>query len=252
MAHYDQATRDFITKVAGDNEEKKPKVNPVVSQTLGIAKDISKSHTRRDLEAALVKRVVRAATGKTFEHLEKTSGVSALNVYKLLNDNYGSDWHDWEPETLWQTLELEHAIKPSEEIKNLVQALQVICNTNFPFEDFSVFENIVHALNMSPVYFGSIQSSELDDIAMAIKILKLIRPKEEFEDDILGYIAACAKKAGVVYLPGDLFPEECQEFLDKIGNDLELKEKVIKNSSGEDVAVQKEKLQEIRDYISEV
>jgi hypothetical protein len=251
MAHYDQATKDFINEVSSDQKptQEAGKIPFAVKQVAGLARDLSKG--RGQVEPAIAKRIIRLTTGHTVKELEKTSGVSALSVYTLLNQHYLDEWHDWEPETLWQTLEMEHAIQPSDEIKNLVQALQVICKTDFAFEDFSVFENVGHAINMNPVLFGQIQPLEPDEAALTVKVLRSIRPKEEFEDEVEGYIAACAKRAGMVYLPDDIFPSDCQRFLDAIGNDMSLKYRVITNSSGEDVEIQIGRIQEVRDYIAD-
>ena len=249
MAHYDQDTYDFISKVADEEPKQKPTAKFIARQAMGLVKDLSKG--KAEAEAALAKRVISLATGTTMKQMEKSSGVKPLAIYDMLNHHYGMDWHDWEPETLWRTLDLEHAIEPSEQVKNLAQSLQVICRTDFAFEDYSVFENVGQALNLNPVMFGMNQPLEPDEIALTHVVLTKIRPQEEYEDDVLGYIAACCKLAGMVYLPDDLFPVGCQEFLDKIGNNLELKTKVITRSSGEDVAIQLERIGEIREYLEE-
>ena len=255
MAHYDDATKDFMSSVAHDKPQEKNIPKLVAKQALGVARDLAKPKHQR--EAALAKRVVSLATRTTLNNMEKEAGVSALGVYNTMNDYYAMDWHDWEPETLWQTLLMERGIEPTEQVKNLVQALQVICKTNFPFEDFSTFENVAHAINLNPVHFDTMQPLEPKEIALTIKVLQAIRPKEEFEDDVLGYIAACCLEDGLVVLPPDIFPKECQSFLDKMSAHVEpdLVQEVLTPLKDYDpesmVGVQIERIKEVREYIEE-
>lgn len=194
--------------------------------------------------------------------LEKTAAqkiassdhVSALTIYAGLNDKYKQDWWDWSPETIWQTLHMDLGVEVTDEIKNMVGALQVIVNTNQAFESWNIFENIGHALNENMVYFSVVTPLELTDITWTVKVLQDIRPKEAFQDEILGYIAACAKNSGVVYLPPELFPPKSQMFLDGLNNDMELKAEVERSwpnvvKSDSMVGIQTQKLDEVREYL---
>lgn len=239
MAHYDKDTEEFMDSVAGRTAR----------QAVGVAKDISKGHP---VTKSVAKRAVGIATR---ELLEKEAGISVLSIYSILNQDYGNDWHEWEPETIWQTLETDHGISPSSEVKNIIQALQVVCKTNFPFEDWNIFENVGHAFNGNDVNFSVIQPLEMDEIAKTIKVLSAIRPKQEYEPEVCGYIAACAKSAGMVWLAPELFGEGCQSFLDEMNNDIELKEKVksvwpAKSSTDEMLSVQLGRLHEVKEYLN--
>lgn len=262
MARYDDATLEFMSKIAkNSNEEKKtPSAKTVIRQTVGLAKDLSKPGQTKQ-EAALAKRVLTVATKTTMSALSKMAGISPIGIFEMLNRQYGSDWHDWEPETIWRTLELEQAVTPNEEVKNLIQSLQLIAKTDFPFEDYHIFEKVGHALNLNYVNFEIMQPLDPDEIALAIKILKDLRPGLEFEHEVNAYIGACGKNAGMVLLPSDLFGEEPQHFLDDLGNDIELKQQVISHMGkiesaavDEDspLGVQLSRIKEIREFISEL
>jgi hypothetical protein len=183
--------------------------------------------------------------------------VPVLEIYRILNEKFNRDWHDWEPETIYSELLHSLSIKPDERLKNIIGALQVVVNTNFSFEMWNVFENICHAFNENPVFFSIVQPAELDEIALTIKILKIIRPKEVFSDDVCGYIAASAKNSGVVFLPGELYPERSQQILDGLFNDEKLKNEVkqtypkVLQGSGP-LEIQTQKLDEIKNYIEEM
>lgn len=224
MAHYDKDTEKFMEEVALDRPTPHRSLKEQIArQTVGVARDLTKG---KHLPEIAAKRLIGMGT---FQALTKEGGLSPVQLFALLNREYNDDWQDWEPETLWLTLDTEHGIEASPEVKNMIQALQVVCKTNFPFEDWHVFENVGHAFNQNPVNFGLVQPLELDEIALTMKILKEIRPEAEYEDDIYGYIAACAKHSGVVFLPPHLFGEQAQGFLDGLGNDMDLKSQVMQN-----------------------
>ncbi|NDC22529.1 MAG: hypothetical protein EBZ49_00140 [Proteobacteria bacterium] len=242
MARYDEDTQKFIDEVSDDRSTKEKLIRGAVN----VAKDVAR---KQPLVPTIARRAVQAGTHKV---LEKESNVPVLKLFEELNDEFKDGWWDWEPETLWQTFE---GIRPSDELKNMIQALQVVVKTNAAFENWHVFEKVSHAFNENPVLFSAIQPLELDEIAYTHKILKTIRPKEEYEDEVLGYIASCAKRSGVVYLPEGVFPKGCQKFLDDLGNDLSLKNEVAKIwpkcEDGEEAAgVQCSRLSEIVQYVA--
>ena len=251
MDRYDADTKEFFSDLLKEGAKKKETeeregrtlTEQLTRQAVGVARDIGRG---KSIPTSIVRRAI--GTG-TIALLEKESALPPLKIYEILNDHY--DWTDWEPETIWTMLEVEHGIKPSDEAKNIVQALQTAIHTNFPFEEWHIFENVGHAFNENPVNFGQVQPLELDEIAKTVKILTTLRPKQEFEDEVLGYIAACAKNSGVVYLPEDLFPKGCQDALDRLGNDIGLRDQVKAGAAGEPdspLGVQNARLKEIRQY----
>lgn len=236
MARYDEDTQKFMEDVSKQSVK-------------SIAKQVIKG---RPLSEAIARQIVAAPVSV----LEKQSGVKVLEIFKLLNNRYDHTWWDWEPETLWQTLYIDNDIEPSEQVKNIVHALQVCVKTDFAFEAWHVFENVAHSFSLNPVHFGIVQPLEINEAALAIEIIKTIRPKTEFTAEVCGYVAACAKHSGMVYLPEDLFPKECQMFLDDMGNNLELKERVKKlypNVIQDDspLGIQSRRLHEVREYVKE-
>jgi hypothetical protein len=205
----------------------------------------------QDPQKALGKALVSGVTMKALS--EKEAGIKPLGIYGLLNEHYGRDWWHWEPETVWQTLRKEHGLEPSEDLRNLVSALQLIVTTNQPFENWHIFEKVGHALNMNPVNFGVVQPLEIEEAALTLRLLRDMRPKQEFDSEICAYLAASARSAGVVWLDPSIFTEGCQAFLDHMGNDLELKEAVAqkKDTGGIDYEIQIARLNEIERYLKE-
>ena len=221
--------------------------------------------------AALREKNMRQA-GKAFlvsgikslarEGIEKVSAQTpyhhrsdVISVYEQMNDKYGQDWWDWEPETVRETLDREYGVDLGDDGVNVIGALQVILNTNQAHEHWHVFEKVGHAFNGNHVDFSVIQPLEMDEIALSLSIMNTIRPKQEFMSEIFGYIASCAKMSGLVYLPEEFFGSDPQQRLDTLNNDLELKKRVAslwKNGSDGDAfdeQIQSRRLSEIRDYL---
>lgn len=166
-----------------------------------------------------------------------------LKLYKTLNDRYGHEWWDWEPETLWSMMG-----GPSTEVRSIVMALQTVLNTNFPFELWNVFEKVGHAFNGGNVDFEVVQPLEPDEVSLTIYILKTIRPKIDFEPDVLGYIAATAHEAGLAWLPPELFAG-AQQYMEKLTHDKELAQHVKNTWPGNDGSHQLGMLHEVKDYV---
>jgi hypothetical protein len=256
MAIYDEVTTLFMEGILGKEASEEHHSNDLLTQqALKVVKDVSNIKSPQDFAAKAIKRGLSLAIAGQNNDGNLTKE-SALNVFKYMSDRYGDTWYNWTPETIWQTLEYDGIDTSSDELRNMLQAFQVLSRTNFAHEDWHIFEKVNHALNCNHVHFGSIQPSELNDIAYTVKIMSKLRPGEEFMDDIKGYIAACAKESGVVYLPDDLFPNGCQEFLDKMDNNIQLKEQVMKAypSPKTDIntalGVQLARLNEVRDGAS--
>lgn len=263
MRQYDEATTKFMQDTSIPKDHESTKKQQLARQGVSFVKGLASGGVKT-LPANVLKRAIGLAViSSENEKTATPSEFAPLSMWKSLNDKYGKNWWDWEPETIWQTLTNDFMGHPSDELKNLIQALQVICKTNLPFEDWSTFEKVGHAINSNNVAFDHVQLMDLDEVALTVKIIESIRHKIEWTHDVLAYIAASAKHCGVVYLPVDLFPLGCQEFLDKMGNNEDLKNEVIKVlkpttdnalpdlNTDTALGVQMARLKEIRDYVAE-
>jgi hypothetical protein len=250
MARINEHDKKFFDDLNKADED--VKVKPVGTnlnafrQARSIAKSISDPHK------AIAKFLVSSATSNLA--FAKESGIGAIGLYRLLDDRWGEKWHDWEPETIWAMLSSEEGIEATDAIKNMIMALQLITKTNQPFENWHIFEKVGQAFNLNSVSFGEVQPLELSEAALTIKILNAIRPKQKFEAEVHSYVAACARHAGVIFLPVEFFSPEAQKALLKISpGGHEVYEAMADNSRSDEPAVkiQKLKLKEISDYVTE-
>ena len=251
MARIDDLTREFMNKVAG-TQEKEPEAPETLSlKPMRVLKQVVQGS--QNPHQAFGKLLIRAATR---EVLDKEGSLNVFSLYRFLNDHYSRQWWDWEPETIWAELQRDHFSEGTpEEIKDMTMALQVTLNSHSPFEHWHVFENIAHAFSSNPVSFAVLQPSEPDEIALAMQVLSRIRPEEKFDREVLMYIAVCAKSAGMVWLPQDLFPG-VQTYLDEITFEHEFRDKISqlweKKAAGETDAeqIQIARLKEVHEYVA--
>jgi len=247
MARFDKLTLEFMEKIASDGKEPVPEGSGV--NTLRTVKSVLKSIS--DPHKALGKALVSGLTMQSLTN--KEASLSVLKIYSILNDAYDKEWWHWEPETLWQTLAMEHSITGDDDLKNLVMALQLCVTTNQPFESWNIFEKVGHAFNGNTVNFEVVQPLEPQEAALTIRILRTIRPEEKFASEISGYLAAVAKNAGVVVLLPMQFTEEAQGFLNEMGNDQTLAAALLRGADTEsaDYKIQAARLKEIEQYIKD-
>lgn len=272
MARFDKDTLEFMEKVSDGEppakgppqqkqteEEEGPSAN-VARQALGAVKGLS-SPGKRAATAAQIAANIGAR--QVLKEEEKTSGANKLlQFYELLHEHFGKDWWDWEVDTIRKTLadNLGNDYLQDENLRDMVQALQTLVKTNYAHELWHVFEKVAHALNGNSIDWQVLQPLEPDEAAVAVKVIKEIRPKQAFEDEVCGYIATCCHEAGLVWLPEELFPKKCRQFLHELNKDtLDLKQKVrklwgeeiddIKLPPDDPVMIQLGRLEEIREKV---
>jgi len=263
MARYDEHTEAFMRKIAGepkgqktDNDESKPpeesKSHHLTTKPLRVVRAIARG--MEDPRGALGKLLVG---GSAKYIMNKEGSLGILRLYEFLNSHYGREWRDWESETVWKTLQEDHFSEGTpEEIKEAILALQLTSTTMAPLEHWHVFEKVGHAFNLNDITFVMLQPLEPDEAALAMGIINVIQPKTEFEPEILIYVAVCAKTAGMVYLPNNMFPG-VQKHLDDLTFEYDLRDRVRQlwdnPQTGPGITdaekIQMERLQEIKEYL---
>jgi len=244
MARFDVATEAFMNKVAEDAPH----------EHLGAKDALSLARKTINFTQDPKRATSRLLVGLATKELLKEGSIGVFRLYDMLNDSYQKDWWHWEPETIWQTLHREHGLELDRELRDLVLSLQAVVTTNLPFESWNVFEKVTAALNHNPVDFQILQPPEVDEVAFTVAVLRHIRGETVgYEDEVLGYMAACARSSGIVYLPKELYPERAQDFLDNLNNDLELRDKVKakKDDGSAAYKIQTMQLKEVADYVFE-
>jgi hypothetical protein len=125
------------------------------------------------------------------------------NVFKkMLDEKFGVEWHEWEPETLLQEIRRVWNVTPVEEAFEKILALQTFVTTHLFWDDPIVFENIILAFNDRHVDPDLIQACSPEEISYAITVASRINRRGDFSQEVIKYIQACHVQYGqLVYHP---------------------------------------------------
>jgi hypothetical protein len=119
----------------------------------------------------------------------------------LLLSKYGTDWLDWEPETI--IAELKDDFRQSG-ISTLnwqqIQAVKTCHNTEAPWKAWEVFCVVCQALNNNIPNFHMVQKPTIAQVMVALDIMGRI-DKHSFSEEVAKFVAASFLDEGVYYLP---------------------------------------------------
>jgi hypothetical protein len=123
-----------------------------------------------------------------------------LAIDLTLVGNFGKDWIDWEPETLWEMIGRIGGQNLAQEVKDKVQALKTMHAGDYFWEDEGLFEKVCLALNGIQPNFEERQNLNIPQIAKAISVSSRIKTTP-FSDEVAAHIAAKAHQEGFLILP---------------------------------------------------
>lgn len=174
---------------------------------------------------------------------------------QTLIGKYDRLWFEWEPETLWSTVERDFNTSVAEVTRNKINAAKLIYLTDSFWKEWNVFEKVTQAFNDHVPDFFSVEPPSPAEVAWAVYEANRMRPNITFSEEVSAYVQAICKDAGLV-----LFPEELgfaqPEPLGTLAADVragwqmikELKEiEIVENEIGVNLV----RLQAIRAYVEE-
>jgi len=122
----------------------------------------------------------------------------------VLMEKFGTEWFDWEPETLKHEILLTfRATSISDHNWQKIQAVRTLMMTTGFWNDWPIFEKVIQALNNNIPRIDVVQRCSIAQLMAGVDIANTIR-KEEYSDEIAKYVAACALEDGVTFLPPPL------------------------------------------------
>ena len=150
---------------------------------------------------------------------ETSSAVVLLRAAKTLLGDFSA----WEPESLWVDLERQGVDLPLVNRDKLMAAVALDLMPTF-YWDAIVFEKTALAFNDISMHPDFLEEARPEYLAWAIDEAARIQPGE-FDHEPKVYAATVLYRAGLVLAPPQL--SFCQEALDRLTKDLDLKKRVI-------------------------
>ena len=121
-----------------------------------------------------------------------------------LLDRFGPDWFVWEGDTLKKEIsETFKGSSLSEHNWQKLQAVRTLTTTDGFWTEWEIFEKVIQALNNNIPRFDIAQRCTISQLMAGVDMVGNIRD-EEYGQEVLRYIAACAIDDGITYLPEPL------------------------------------------------
>ena len=132
-----------------------------------------------------------------------------------LMDQYGTNWFEWEPETLWREI-MEDFRAPSigDHVKSKIQAVKTIHISDWCFTKWEVFCPIVQAVNNNIPDFEVLRKPTISQLFVAVDIMTFIRNDVQFSQEVQQFCAATLLDAGVIAAPVPI--DFCQDEIEDI------------------------------------
>ena len=125
----------------------------------------------------------------------------AATLYLILTNQYGDDWLEWDPATIYMELRDDFNAEPAAEVMDRISSLLIAMNTGEFFSRFEAFSAIVHSLNTGAPSFTIFNPVEAEEIGWAVTELSLLRDLLPFDYSVRQYIKQALTADG--YSPDD-------------------------------------------------
>jgi len=153
------------------------------------------------------------------ELLKQLTGRSPVAIIMALRLLHGQGFIEWEPETLWLTLEHDGISTTAEDRHKIQAAITLLKNPAF-FWDSIVFQRTVQAFDEEVTDPDSLVEPHAAVMSWAIYSAIAVRRLDEednvvpeFDEDVQAFVAVCLRRQGFVLAPEYL--DFSQEVLDK-------------------------------------
>jgi hypothetical protein len=120
-----------------------------------------------------------------------------------LSDKYNREWLSWEPETLWQTIELDFGTNIHPIVKEKIHAAKALLLVDDFWKEWDIFENIVKALNTQIPNFTLLEGCSPGEMAWAVKESNRLR-QHQFSEEVISYIQVNCEINGLLVFPEEL------------------------------------------------
>lgn len=123
----------------------------------------------------------------------------------VLMEKFGYDWIDWEAEALrHEIVKSFRASGVSDNNWQKIQAFRALLSTTTIWDEWDAFENVVLAMNNVVPLVDVLQECSVAQLMAGVDIINQIRDDQQFGQEPIGYVAACAVDEGITWLPEPL------------------------------------------------
>lgn len=166
--------------------------------------------------------------------LTKTAGaeypvrgdVHPLKLVAMLDDFFGGEWRDWEPETIRSSLAKEAGADPDDVVMDKIMAVKIAMRRPDVFFDrWQAFEKMAVSLNDRGPAMTSTEELDPEEMANAVTVVRKLAGDNDFGAEVETYVAARLFDSGLVVAPSQLTFADAR-LATLVAND-DLRQKVI-------------------------
>ena len=128
----------------------------------------------------------------------------SMDIYNLMNKSFGSDWWEWEIETIDKMLWVRFGMVLEDANRDKVLAIRHLSNSNLAFSDWYEFNQIAVAFGGGALAFDVIVSPTPGVIMSSVELMKAVRPGEEVNSEVKKYISILLIAEGIYVDPPTL------------------------------------------------
>lgn len=154
-------------------------------------------------EIASVHKTIITRAPHVYETPLSNQDSSAIELYEFMNKIYGSEWWEWEHETIDKMVFFDYHTVMSERNSDMLYAVKFLCNSDEPFSDWYYFNQLSLAFCGAIADFETMRPVSPGMVIACVKIMNYIRPDREkkFSDSVISYISTVLIDAGIYYPP---------------------------------------------------
>ena len=166
---------------------------------------------------------VKTAAGS--EYLARHD-VHPLKLVAELDDTLGSEWTEWEPETIRESIVKQAGVEPSDDVMSKIMAVKVVSRRpDVFFDDWHAMEKISVAFNDQSPIMGAIEDVPVEWLSNAVAVITKLAGVNDFGPETTKYVAARLYDQGYVVAPPLL--KFADQHLGEMVDDDALRKKVI-------------------------
>lgn len=144
-----------------------------------------------------------------FSHPESHPYIMDLALIKT----FGLEWFSWEPETIFQEIQTTFNTSIADINRVKIMATMTLHVIDSAWDRWEIFESTIHALNGVIPNPGYMNPCDIASLMAGVDIINDLR-KEEFDEEVSRYVAACFLNEEVSYAPPPL--EFSQPYLSQL------------------------------------
>lgn len=134
------------------------------------------------------------------------NGAHPIALLAILTKQFGEEWLEWEPETVWDEILDEFSASISSINKEKILAARLVKTSHRFFLEWDVFQHVTDALNGLTPNFSVLQRPSPGEMLVSVDIAEELQGKQDivFSPEVKAYIAGSFLYEDIWYLPPPL------------------------------------------------